>query len=686
MCGIFGIIADQHHDLNYSLIRHITNKLFLLSESRGKESAGISVKYIPGQTISILKRSIPASNFVKSNDYNHFFASALQNGGNLSRHNTTVGAFAIIAHARLVTNGTQEQNHNNQPVIKDGCVVVHNGIVTNVDELWNQHRGIERLFEVDTEIIASLIRRGLENGQSIETSVSQMFMEMEGSASVAAMFDDRDTFLLATNTGSTYYAMNDEGSILIFASERIILKRLIGSLNLKKRINLESVAWLKAGHGLLIDFPGFRVKHFQIQSPPSNLSPAQEPVRKGRYSIRDYSPEKDNQVTLSAIGKVYTGEAQHHRLLEYNHDEISHLRRCSKCILPETFPFIEFDEKGVCNYCKHHVPKSQGGRVAELHEILAPHRKLDGEPDCIVAFSGGRDSCYGLHYIVKELKMHPITFTYDWGMITDLARRNCARVCGKLGIENILISADIRKKRDNIRKNVSTWLKRPDLGIIPLFMAGDKHFFYYVSKLREETGIQINIWSSNHLENTHFKVGLCGVRPSFERRRIDYLSLGNKIRLSLFYMRHFLASPSYFNSSIIDTITSFYSYYAQPRIGYYQLFDFIKWDEEHIVKTLIDDYNWEISPDTTSTWRIGDGTAAFYNYCYCTIAGFSEIDTFRSNQIREGMLDRERALTMSLDENRPRYESIRWYLDTINLDFEDTIKRINAAPKYYRQG
>ena len=43
---------------------------------------------------------------------------------------------------------------------------------------------------------------------------------------------------------------------------------------------------------------------------------------------------------------------------------------------------------------------------------------------------------------------------------------------------------------------------------------------------------------------------------------------------------------------------------------------------------------------------IGDGTAAFYNYVYQTIAGFTEHDTFRSNQIREGMITREQAMQL----------------------------------------
>ena len=60
-----------------------------------------------------------------------------------------------------------------------------------------------------------------------------------------------------------------------------------------------------------------------------------------------------------------------------------------------------------------------------------------------------------------------------------------------------------------------------------------------------------------------------------------------------------------------------------------------------------------------------------------TACGFSEFDTFRSNQIREGQITRDKALEYILVENRPRAESLRWYLDTIDLDFNETIERVN---------
>ena len=388
----------------------------------------------------------------------------------------------------------------------------------------------------------------------------------------------------------------------------------------------------------------------------------------------------------AAPGVNAGAEARLRALLEFPLEEVRQLKRCTKCLLPETFPYIRFDGQGVCNYCANYRPKGlMEDRREKLEEVLKQYRREDGKPDCVVAFSGGRDSSYGLHLLVKEFGMHPLTFTYDWGMVTDLARRNIARMTGKLGIENILVSADIKQKRRNIRLNVEAWLRRPRLGMIPLFMAGDKHFFVHVNNIRRQTGIHCDIWMENKLENTDFKAGFAGIRPNFEKERIDKQSTLAKLQMPLYYARNFLVNPAYINPSIPDTYSAFKAYYMEPREVYLLLFDFVPWNEEEIGRTLIGEYNWELAPDTDSTWRIGDGTAAFYNYIYYTVAGFTEFDTFRSNQVREGMIGRDEALKAVDEENRPRFESMKWYFDTIGVDMERAVNVINAMPRLYRQ-
>jgi len=361
-------------------------------------------------------------------------------------------------------------------------------------------------------------------------------------------------------------------------------------------------------------------------------------------------------------------------------NKINSLIRCRKCILPETHPMIHFDQNGICNYCLN--PRELNKTDASsLEEILNPYRSNNGSADCIVALSGGRDSCFSLHYMKKILHMNPVAYSYDWGMLTDLARRNQARLCGKLGIEHIIVSADIIQKRKNIQKNVNAWLKSPDLGIIPLFMAGDKQYFYYANQIKKQSGIPLLIMGENPREKTNFKTGFCNVTekkdgPSY------VLSFYNTWALALYYLKNFASNPSYLNSSLIDTLGAFFSYYGEPR-QYINLFQYIPWDEEQINAVLKNEYHWEKATDTQSTWRVGDATASFYNYIYYIMAGFTEHETFRSHQIREGTLTREQALNLVETENQPRYTSIKWYCDTIGIDWIKTLNIINAAPKRY---
>ena len=157
---------------------------------------------------------------------------------------------------------------------------------------------------------------------------------------------------------------------------------------------------------------------------------------------------------------------------------------------------------------------SDGEWKAALEVAVAPHRRGNGGPYCLVGLSGGRDSSYSLHYVKNVLKMNPVTYTYDWGMVTDLARRNIARMCGALGVEHILVSANIPRKRRYIQKNVTAWLRRPELGIVPLFMAGDKPWLYHARKVSRQIGVDLVIMGTNiSLENTDFKTGFCGVGP-----------------------------------------------------------------------------------------------------------------------------------------------------------------------------
>ena len=66
------------------------------------------------------------------------------------------------------------------------------------------------------------------------------------------------------------------------------------------------------------------------------------------------------------------------RLLQYPIDKIKSLKRCNKCILPETFPFIDFDKDEICNYCNNYIVQGKNKSINELMKLVGPYRKNGG--------------------------------------------------------------------------------------------------------------------------------------------------------------------------------------------------------------------------------------------------------------------------------------------------------------------
>lgn len=543
----------------------------------------------------------------------------------------------VLGHSRLITNGLGD----NQPVVRGNICAIHNGIIVNEEEVWSK-LSVSRQLNIDSEAIVAIAEEFLGNKENkIEDLPKEILSLCKGVIACALVLPEKGKLLLFSNNGSLYVGYNEDKTY--FASENYGLK-IIGC---------ENISQVK-DEAMIIDIPASEEK----------------------LNIVDEKSRVENLIPEFKFNTIEEG------LLEYKKINI---KRCTKCILPETMPFIKFDETGVCNYCKNYKPRNNPKPKEELFKLVEPYRRKGKELDCIVPFSGGRDSCYGLHLIVKELEMKPVTYTYDWGMVTDLGRRNISRMCADLGVENIIVAADISLKRKNIRMNLEAWLKAPHLGMMAMLTAGDKHFFRYVEDIKKQTGINLNLWGVNPLEVTHFKTGFLDIEPDFEEKRVYSHGAMKQLRYHSKRFRAMMQSPGYFNSSLWDTLSGEYYRSFTDKQDYYHIFDYWRWDEEQVDDTLLNHYDWEKAIDTTTTWRIGDGTAAFYNYVYYTVAGFTEHDTFRSNQIREGQMTRERALELVEIENAPRYQNIRWYLDTLGLDFERVIKIVNNIPKLYKQ-
>lgn len=104
---------------------------------------------------------------------------------------------------------------------------------------------------------------------------------------------------------------------------------------------------------------------------------------------------------------------------------------------------IEFDDQGVCSHChafdndvKPHWHTDERGREAVAQMVADIRKSGEGKQfDCILGMSGGLDSSYMLHLVVKEFGLRPLVFHVDAGWNTDIAVNNIQMLVEKLGLD-----------------------------------------------------------------------------------------------------------------------------------------------------------------------------------------------------------------------------------------------------------
>jgi hypothetical protein len=118
------------------------------------------------------------------------------------------------------------------------------------------------------------------------------------------------------------------------------------------------------------------------------------------------------------------------------------MKRCSVCILPETFPGVQLDEKGVCLYCRQFKGREALEESKEKYrarfDALFKERRRRGSHDCLMAYSGGKDSTYTLVVLRERYNASILALTVDNGFVSPAALSNIRNVVEKLGVDHIL--------------------------------------------------------------------------------------------------------------------------------------------------------------------------------------------------------------------------------------------------------
>ena len=117
------------------------------------------------------------------------------------------------------------------------------------------------------------------------------------------------------------------------------------------------------------------------------------------------------------------------------------MKRCIRCVLPDTFPRISINKDGVCNFCKSYKdPKNLNEtkkRYLQRFNKLLDKRPRNNTYDCLIAYSGGKDSTYTLFTLKVKYNLSVFALTFDNGFISPGATKNIQNVVDALGIDHI---------------------------------------------------------------------------------------------------------------------------------------------------------------------------------------------------------------------------------------------------------
>jgi len=173
------------------------------------------------------------------------------------------------------------------------------------------------------------------------------------------------------------------------------------------------------------------------------------------------------------------------------------IKRCSKCILPETIPNITFDDKGVCNYCIE-FDKNQGNVTVDydkrkkrfetlMNEAQSKKIRNRSKYDALVPLSGGRDSSYVAMEMSKDFKI--LCVNYDNPFSSSQARMNIENLMKKINADLITFKYPRERHERSFRTNLRAWLKNPQLAPMGLLCLACKPMYLEFFKIAKMKGI-----------------------------------------------------------------------------------------------------------------------------------------------------------------------------------------------------
>jgi N-acetyl sugar amidotransferase len=358
------------------------------------------------------------------------------------------------------------------------------------------------------------------------------------------------------------------------------------------------------------------------------------------------------------------------------------MKTCSKCVLPETYETIEFDHKSVCNVCRQQEYK-QGKidwaqRKTMLGDLIEEHRGKY-EYDCIVPFSGGKDSTFTLYHLMKEYKIKPLVVQFNHGFMRPTLLANNERTFKQLGVDVLSFTPNwnvVKRvmKEALVRKGDFCW--HCHTGI-----------FSYPMHIAIKYAVPLVFWGEPSSEYTaYYDYQDNDIEEVDETRFNRFVNLGitaedmkGMIERDIDLDPRDLAPYTYPPLRDLKKLK-----YRSVCLGSY-----IPWDTQTQSKLIMDELGWKgdqvegMPPGMYDYEKIECSMQGVRDYLKFMKRGYSRVSQMTSLDIRNGRMTREKAEELVKQWEGHKPPSLEIFLEYIGMEereFNEVISKLVVAP------
>jgi N-acetyl sugar amidotransferase len=355
------------------------------------------------------------------------------------------------------------------------------------------------------------------------------------------------------------------------------------------------------------------------------------------------------------------------------------MKKCNKCLLPETHETIEYNENSVCNICTGHefkrekidwVKKKQDfTKIVDNYKNKAPY-------DCIVPFSGGKDSVYTLYTLVKEFKLKCLVVSFDHGFFRPKLIKNRKKIFKKLGVDVITFTPQwsIVKKlmlESFLRKGDFCWHCHAGIFAYPMQVA-----------IKEK--VPLIIWGEPQAEYTayySYEDTLNETEEVDEERFNRFINLG----INAEDMRAILDDPSIDPRDLNPFVYPKLDDLKKLNYRSICLGSYIPWDVKKNTELIKSELDWEDDlnagiPPEYSYEKVECQMQGIRDYIKFIKRGYGRTAHLAAIDVRNGRIGENRAKSLIDEHDGKRPAGLDYFLNTLSL----TEKEFNEIAKSHQ--